>query len=76
MINEISKQNGIEYLSELMEAGVDLNSDPHFESRELYRAFLADIEAIAQAARQMFPAMEPPGEVWEHIESAINKTKN
>ena len=76
MIGQASKQNGIEYLSELIEAGADLNSDPNVESRELYRAFLADIEAIAQAARQMFPAVEPPDEVWEHIESVINERKN
>jgi hypothetical protein len=73
MINDISNQNGIEYLSELMEAGADLNTDPNVGSRALYRAFLADIEAIAEAARRMFPAVEPPDEVWEHIESVIIK---
>ena len=73
MINEISKHNGIEYLSELMEAGADLSNDPNVGGSDLYRAFLADIEAIAEAARQMFPAVEPPDEVWQHIESVIIK---
>jgi hypothetical protein len=34
---------------------------------------LADLETIAEAARQLFPGVEPPDEVWENIESAIRK---
>ena len=44
---------------------------PHMQSCELCRALLADLETIAEAARQLFPAVEPPDELWEHIESAI-----
>jgi len=42
---------------------------PHLESCELCRALLADLETIAEAARQLFPIEEPPDELWEHIES-------
>jgi hypothetical protein len=34
---------------------------------------LADLDAIAEAARQLFPVEEPPDALWEHIESAIVK---
>jgi len=34
---------------------------------------MADLDAIAQAARQLFPVVEPPEALWEHIESAIVK---
>jgi hypothetical protein len=34
---------------------------------------LADLKTIAEAARQLFPSVEPPDEVWEHIESAIKR---
>lgn len=46
---------------------------PHLQSCELCCALLADLETIAEAARQLFPSDEPPDEVWEHIESAIKK---
>jgi hypothetical protein len=36
---------------------------------------LADLRTIAEAARQLFPSVEPPDEVWEHIESAIKREK-
>ena len=48
-------------------------SHPHLQNCELCSAFLADLEAIAEAARQLFPGVEPPDEVWEQIESAIKK---
>jgi hypothetical protein len=51
----------------------DAANHPHLESCELCRALLADLETIAEAARQLFPGVEPPDEVWEHIESAIKK---
>lgn len=59
------------HLAELIGAGEDLSHHPHIVSCDLCRAFLAELEAIAQAARQLFPDVEPPDEVWDHIESAI-----
>jgi hypothetical protein len=34
---------------------------------------LAELETIAEAARQLFPSVEPPDEVWTQIESAIQR---
>jgi hypothetical protein len=43
---------------------------------ELCRALLADLQTIAEAARQLFPGVEPPDTVWEHIESAIKSDED
>jgi hypothetical protein len=34
---------------------------------------LAELETIAEAARQLFPSVEPPDEVWAQIESALKQ---
>jgi hypothetical protein len=60
-------------LPELIGSGVDASAHPHVQTCELCRAFLADLETIAEAARQLFPDVEPADEVWENIESAIKK---
>ena len=62
-------------LPELVGSGEDISKHPHVRSCELCRALLADLETIAEAARQLFPSVEPPDEVWEHIESAIKREK-
>jgi hypothetical protein len=58
-------------LPELIGSGENVSTHPHLENCELCRALLADLETIAEAARQLFPVEEPPDELWEHIESAI-----
>ena len=58
-------------LPELIGSGANAGDHPHIQSCELCRALLADLETIAEAARQLFPVVEPPDELWEHIESAI-----
>ena len=58
-------------LPELIGSGAHAADHPHIQSCELCRALLADLETIAEAARQLFPVVEPPDELWEHIESAI-----
>jgi len=58
-------------LPELIGTGEDISLHPHVQSCELCRALLADLETIAEAARQLFPIVEPPDELWVHIESAI-----
>jgi hypothetical protein len=62
-------------LPELIATGEDVSTHPHLENCELCRALLADLETIAEAARQLFPITDPPDEVWEHIESAIKSEK-
>ena len=58
-------------LPDLIGAGENVAAHPHVQSCELCRALLADLETIAEAARQLFPSVEPPEDLWEHIESAI-----
>ena len=62
-------------LPELIGSGADASAHPHIQSCELCRALLADLETIAEAARQLFPIVEPPDELWEQIESAIKSEK-
>jgi hypothetical protein len=62
-------------LPELIGSGEDAAAHPHLEHCELCRALLADLETIAEAARQLFPIEEPPDDLWEHIESAIKNEK-
>jgi hypothetical protein len=59
-------------LPELISSGgkVDPNH-PHLRDCELCQALLADLETIAEAARQLFPIEDPPPNVWEKIESAL-----
>jgi hypothetical protein len=60
-------------LPELIGCGDKIGNHPHLQSCKLCRALLADLDAIAEAARQLFPVEEPPDALWEHIESAIVK---
>jgi len=62
-------------LPELIASGEDASAHPHVQTCELCRALLADLETIAEAARQLFPSVEPPDEVWKNIESAIRREK-
>ena len=64
------------YLPEAIESGEDLKNDPHLKNCELCRALLADLESIADAARQLFPHEDPSDEVWGHIESVIAGKEN
>lgn len=59
------------HLPELVASGENLSSHPHMQQCDLCRALLADLETIAEAARQLFPTVEPSAEVWEKIESAL-----
>lgn len=63
-------------LPELIGSGADLHAHPHLRTCELCQALLADLETIAEAARQLYPAVEPPDDLWEHIESAIRSEED
>ncbi len=63
-------------LPELIGAGEDIGLHPHLQSCELCRALLADLETIAEAARQLFPVVDPPDDLWQHIEAAIQKEES
>ena len=58
-------------LAELIGSGENAADHPHLKNCARCRALLADLETIAEAARQLLPIVEPPDELWEHIESAI-----
>ena len=60
-------------LAELIGSGADVSSHPHLQTCELCRAFFTDLEAIAAAARQLFPVEDPSDRVWEHIQSALQE---
>ena len=58
-------------LPELIGSGTDLTTHPHLSGCPLCKALLADLETIAEAARQLLAPVEPPDQLWEQIESAI-----
>jgi predicted anti-sigma-YlaC factor YlaD len=58
-------------LPELIGSYDDLAADPHLQHCPLCRALLSDLESIAEAARELFPVVEPPDALWDQIESAI-----
>jgi hypothetical protein len=59
-------------LPELIGSGGNVANHPHLQSCTLCHALMADLESIAEAARLLFPIEEPPDELWEHIQSAID----
>ena len=76
MTNDPTKINCADFqakLPELIGSGVDASEHPHIQNCELCRALLADLQTIAEAARQLFPVVDPPEDLWMHIESAIRK---
>jgi len=58
-------------MNEMIAAGEDIFSHPHVQTCELHRALLADLEAIAKAARELFPEVEPPDDLWKEIEGKL-----
>jgi hypothetical protein len=60
-------------MADLIGSGEDLTAHPHVKDCKNCRALLAELKAIADAARDLFPSVEPPDEVWEHIESALKR---
>jgi len=58
-------------LPELIASGASIADHPHLRGCDNCRALLADLETIAEAARQLFPVVEPPDALWQQIESAI-----
>jgi hypothetical protein len=76
MNNNSSKMSCADFqdrMAELIGSGEDLTEHPHLKDCADCRALLAELQTIADAARQLFPSVEPPDEVWEHIESAIKR---
>ena len=60
-------------LPDFIGSGERIADHPHLQSCELCRTLLADLDVIAQAARQLFPIQEPPANLWAQIELEIVK---
>jgi hypothetical protein len=60
-------------MAELIGSGEDMAAHPHLKDCADCRALLAELQTIADAARQLFPSVEPPDELWRNIESAIKR---
>jgi hypothetical protein len=76
MINQSKDMTCEEFqaqMPELIGSGVDASAHPHVQNCALCSALLADLETIAEAARQLFPVEDPPDRLWEQIESAIKQ---
>jgi hypothetical protein len=62
-------------LPELIGSGQCVNH-PHLRQCQRCKALLADLETIAETARQLLPIVDPPDELWEQIEFAIQEEEN
>jgi hypothetical protein len=60
-------------MAELIGSGEDVSTHPHVQSCTRCRALLNELEIIAEAARQLFPVVDPPDTLWEKLESAIKQ---
>ena len=63
-------------LADLIGSGEDAAAHAHLQTCTLCSQLLADLQTIAEAARQLFPIVEPREELWEHIESAIKEEES
>jgi hypothetical protein len=76
MNNNLSKMSCADFqdrMAELIGTGEDLTAHPHLKDCGDCSALLAELQTIADAARQLFPSVEPPDELWQNIESAIKR---
>lgn len=74
--NSLSCQEFQDQLPELVGSGQDVANHPHLQSCPLCSALLADLETIAEAARQLLPIQQPKEDLWERIESAIKEEES
>lgn len=71
--NEMSCQEFQAKLADLIGSGEDVSRHPHLQTCSKCRALLADLETIAEAARQLLPIQQPKEDLWDRIEMAIKK---
>ena len=67
----ISCEEFQQHLPELIGAGEPIENHPHLRGCPLCSALMADLLAIADAARQLLPVDQPKDDLWSRIESAI-----
>jgi hypothetical protein len=73
---KISCQEFQAQLPDLIGSGMNVSEHEHIQSCKLCGALLADLQTIAEAARQLFPVVEPPDDLWKQIESKIKNEDN
>jgi hypothetical protein len=69
----LSCQEFQEQLADLVGSGEDVSRHPHLQNCATCRALLADLQTIADAARQLLPIEQPKEDLWDRIELAIKK---
>jgi hypothetical protein len=62
-------------LLELIGSGMKIGDHPHLQRCDLCRALITDLEAIAQAARELLPIEDPPDALWSNIELALGNDR-
>lgn len=60
-------------LAELIGTGADVSQHPHLQTCDTCRALLADLQTIADAAKQLLPIEQPKEDLWDRIELAIKQ---
>lgn len=58
-------------MPQLIASGEDIFAHPHVKSCRMHQALLLDLEAIARAAQQLFPDVDPADNLWAKIEEEI-----
>jgi hypothetical protein len=61
-------------LAELIGSGEDISQHPHLQTcQNTCKALLADLQTIADAAKQLLPIEPPQEDLWDRIELAIKQ---
>jgi hypothetical protein len=60
-------------LPRLFESSEDMSAQDHLKGCENCSALVRDLEYIAQQAKLLLPIHDPSPEVWENIQTALNK---
>lgn len=71
--NNLSCEEFQSQMAELIGSGEDASNHPHVQGCSRCSSLLAELEAIAEAARQLLPVQQPKEELWERIELAIKE---
>jgi hypothetical protein len=58
-------------MADLIGSGEDVSTHPHLQTCANCRALLADLQTIADAAKQLLPIEQPKEDLWDRIELAI-----
>ncbi|MGO9436047.1 MAG: hypothetical protein ACLPH3_12010 [Terracidiphilus sp.] len=70
---DLSCQEFQAQLADLVGSGEDMSTHPHLQNCANCRALLADLQTIADAAKQLLPIEQPKEDLWDRIELAIKK---